>query len=143
MLQTGLRGSKLLVAITLTAGLGWVLYGLENGALGGVISGRPCKSLQIHAACSRSVQARFDLSPTMQGTVTGVFMLGCFIGAMAMCLYGEVLSRRHNLLFFTIFIIAGGAIQVSSFGTAQLIVGRIVAGVGMGGISSTLPIWQR
>lgn len=142
MLQTGLRGRKLLVAITLTAGLGWVLYGLENGALGGVISGRPCKLSSV-CPSSQTVQARFDLSPTMQGTVTGVFMLGCFIGAMAMCLYGELLSRRHNLLFFTCFIIAGGAIQVSSFGTAQLIVGRIVAGIGMGGISSTLPIWQR
>lgn len=52
MLQTSLRGRKLLVAITLTAGLGWILYGLENGALGGVISGRPCKPFFIDSKAS-------------------------------------------------------------------------------------------
>lgn len=42
----GLRGKKLLTAISVTAGVGFCLFGIDNAALGGVISSDPCMSFQ-------------------------------------------------------------------------------------------------
>lgn len=64
-------------------------------------------------------------------------------GAAGISVAGERLARRSWLWFGTVFVTIGGVLQVTSFHLAQLIVGRIVSGVGLGIISSTLPIWQR
>jgi MFS family permease len=39
-------------------------------------------------------------------------------------------------------MLIGATIQTASFGLAQLIVGRIVTGVGNGMNTSTIPVWQ-
>jgi len=39
-------------------------------------------------------------------------------------------------------MIVGAVIQASAYGRAQMIVGRIVSGVGMGAINSTVPVLQ-
>ncbi|KAL7423970.1 hypothetical protein Q5752_001555 [Cryptotrichosporon argae] len=125
----GLRGTRLLYAVAVTAGMGFTLYGVDNASLGGVISSTPFEN-------------RFRLSATGQGAVTGAYELGCFAGALLVCVFGERLSRRHVIFAATIPLMVGAAIQVSAFGVAQLTVGRVIAGVGMGGISTTVPIWQ-
>lgn len=65
------------------------------------------------------------------------------LGAAIISIFGEKLPRRGWLWFGTVFVTIGGVLQVTSFQLAQLIVGRIVSGVGLGIVSSTLPIWQR
>ncbi|WVR04786.1 hypothetical protein IAU60_001798 [Kwoniella sp. DSM 27419] len=125
----GLRGNKLLFAISATAGVGFCLFGIDNAALGGVISSDP-------------FQRRYHLDPTGQGAITGSYEIGCFFGALAFCFFGERLARRIVLLIAVAPLMIGTVLQVSSYSTAQLAVGRVVAGLGMGAITTTLPIWQ-
>ncbi|GFZ47965.1 hypothetical protein JCM24511_05712 [Saitozyma sp. JCM 24511] len=125
----GLRGTRLLLAISFTAGIGFCLFGIDNAALGGVISSGP-------------FDRRFGLDATGQGAITGAYELGCFAGALLVSVFGERWSRRAVLLTSVIPLMVGAALQVSTFSTAQLAVGRVVAGVGMGGITSMLPVWQ-
>ncbi|RSH92396.1 hypothetical protein EHS25_008811 [Saitozyma podzolica] len=125
----GLRGTRLLLAISFTAGIGFCLFGIDNAALGGVISSGP-------------FDRRFGLDATGQGAITGAYELGCFAGALLVSAFGERWSRRAVLLTSVIPLMVGAALQVSTFSTAQLAVGRVVAGVGMGGITSMLPVWQ-
>ncbi|WWC59672.1 uncharacterized protein I303_102234 [Kwoniella dejecticola CBS 10117] len=125
----GLRGTKLLVAISATAGVGFCLFGIDNAALGGVISSGP-------------FERKYNLDPTGQGAITGSYEIGCFFGALAFAIFGERFSRRIVLLFCCIPLMVGTVLQVASYGTAQLAVGRVIAGLAMGGITTTLPIWQ-
>ncbi|WRT64577.1 uncharacterized protein IL334_001509 [Kwoniella shivajii] len=125
----GIRGNKLPVAISLTAGMGWILFGLDDAILGAVIT-------------TTAFEREFSLSTSMQGTVTSLFELGCFAGALIVSLFGEKFSRRSLLFIYTIPMVIGSAIQIAAQNTAMLIVGRIIAGVGLGGITSTLPSWQ-
>lgn len=68
--------------------------------------------------------------------------VGCFIGALSTSIFGEKLGRRKTVAAGGITMIIGAVIQASSYSRAQMIVGRIVSGYGMGIINSTVPVIQ-
>jgi MFS family permease len=72
----------------------------------------------------------------------GPFTVGCFFGSIASAVFGEKLGRRRSIVIGAWIMIIGAILQASAFGRAQLIVGRIVSGVGMGIINSTVPVLQ-
>lgn len=66
----------------------------------------------------------------MQGTVTSVYEVGCFAGALMALAYGERLGRRKAILAGAAIMILGTIIQVTSFKgkweLGQFIIGRVV-----------------
>ena len=78
----------------------------------------------------------------MQGTVTSLFEVGCAIGCLASSLSGNRFGRLSYIHVGSFVICLGAVIQASSYSVAQLIVGRIVAGVGLGFITSNVTVWQ-
>lgn len=68
--------------------------------------------------------------------------VGCFLGAIATAFVGERLGRRKSVGVGAIISIIGAILQATAFGRAHLIVGRIVSGVGLGFINSTVPVLQ-
>jgi MFS family permease len=79
---------------------------------------------------------------SMIGTITAMFELGCIVGAWSVCLWGEPFGRKKTIHAGTMIVCIGAAIQTSSYSVGQLIAGRIVAGIGMGFITSSVPVWQ-
>jgi MFS family permease len=57
-------------------------------------------------------------------------------------IFSERLGRRKSVGTGSVTMIIGAIIQASSYSRAQLIVGRIIAGMGMGIINSTAPVFQ-
>lgn len=52
------------------------------------------------------------------------------MGAIGIIMYGDTLGRRRSILTGALIMCVGAVIQTTSFGLAQLIVGRIVTGIG-------------
>jgi MFS family permease len=71
-----------------------------------------------------------------------VVSVGCFIGAMTTAFVGEKLGRRKSIGIGAIISMIGAILQATAFSRAHLIVGRIVSGVGLGFINSTVPVLQ-
>jgi MFS family permease len=71
-----------------------------------------------------------------------VYTLGCLMGALASISVGNPLGRRRALVTFAIIAAIGLTLQASSFTLAQLVVGRIVSGIGVGGVNAVVPVWQ-
>lgn len=69
---------------------------------------------------------------TMQSTVTAIYDVGCFLGAVSTIWIGESLGRKKTILLGTTIMSIGAILQVAAFGIPQMIVGRIVAGIGNG-----------
>lgn len=74
--------------------------------------------------------------------ISNEYTVGSFIGAIACSFVGESLGRRKSVATGSVFMILGATIQATSYSRAQLIVGRIVAGIGMGFLNSTTPVMQ-
>lgn len=81
-------------------------------------------------------------SGAIQALVVAIYEIGCLIGAGFIIGYGDKIGRRRAVVIGACIMLVGAAIQTSSFSLAQLIVGRIVTGVGNGMNTSTIPVWQ-
>lgn len=61
---------------------------------------------------------------------------------MATAVFGEKFGRRKSVATGAVISILGAILQATAYGRAHLIVGRIVSGVGLGIINSTVPVMQ-
>lgn len=61
-------------------------------------------------------------------TVTAIYDIGCFIGAIVAFTIGESLGRKQSIMLGTFFMAIGTILQASSFSLGQMFVGRVVLG---------------
>ena len=81
-------------------------------------------------------------SSSLQGTVVAIYEIGCFFGSLFCLFAGERLGRRKCIWLGCAILSIGAALQAAAYGIPQLIVGRIVAGLGNGINTSTIPVWH-
>jgi MFS family permease len=81
-------------------------------------------------------------NPNIQGMAVACFEIGCLAGALSLLQIGDRLGRRKTVLLGQALMFIGGLLQASSFGLPQFIVGRVVAGLGLGLEVATVPSWQ-
>ena len=85
-------------------------------------------------------------NPTMQGLVTAIYEIGCLVGAMFILGVGDLLGRRRAIMLGAFIMLLGVIIQITSMAGSnpivQIIIGRIVMGVGNGINTSTIPTYQ-
>ncbi|KAJ9306707.1 hypothetical protein DTO217A2_3694 [Paecilomyces variotii] len=123
-------GSALTVWISIAASTVLVFYGYDQGVFGNVIIGEDFLRTMGHP------------STNMQSTMTSVYNLGCFAGAMSTVWTGDVFGRPRQILLGSTIIALGATIQAASYGVPQMMVGRVVAGVGTGMNTATAGVWQ-
>ena len=64
--------------------------------------------------------------------ITSIYDVGCFFGAIVAFTIGERLGRKKTILIGTTIMAVGCILQTSAFSPAQMIVARIISGVGNG-----------
>ena len=79
---------------------------------------------------------------TLLGTVTATYDIGCLFGAIMSMIWGEKWGRKNSIIYGTTIMSIGALLQITAYGVPQMIVGRIVAGLGNGINTSTAPVWQ-
>ncbi|KAK9427196.1 general substrate transporter [Lipomyces doorenjongii] len=125
-----LRGKALLIATTLLSSLGFLLIGYDNGLMGGFINGIP-------------FNRAFDYPrPIILSTMVAIYEVGGFLGSILISFWGEKLGRRQSIAGGAVVMIIGAIIQGTSYDIAQMLVGRIISGIGIGIINSTIPVLQ-
>lgn len=62
-------------------------------------------------------------------TVTAIYDIGCFLGALLAFSVGERLGRKNSILLGTTIMSVGAILQTSSFSLAQMFVGRTILGL--------------
>ena len=111
----GGSGEGLTVWISIAASTVLVFYGYDQGVFGNVL---------VKEDFLRTVGYP---STSAQGTMTSVYNLGCFAGALSTLYTGDKLGRPRVLILGSTVIAVGGIIQASCYSAAQLYVGRVVA----------------
>ncbi|KAK5123953.1 hypothetical protein LTR85_002150 [Meristemomyces frigidus] len=103
---------------------------MDQGLFGGILAGKGFTKMLGNP------------SPTMTGLVTGIYDIGCAIGAVAAFIWGERIGRKRSIIFANIVVIIGAAIQTASFSYGQMLAARIIAGAGVGLSTVAVPILQ-
>ncbi|OAA64584.1 General substrate transporter [Niveomyces insectorum RCEF 264] len=125
----GLEGNGLLTVITITTGMGFILFGYDDGVMGGLLT-------------APSFTSVFHLSSAMQGTITSMFTVGAFFGCAISALFNGRFGRKPCTFLGAVLVGIGAVLQSASYQVAQLLVGRIVAGVGLGLVVANIIMWQ-
>lgn len=132
--MTLLKGRALNWAITATAGSGFLLFGYDRGVMSGLLTGDAFTRTFPEIDTTNGANG----SATLQGTVVAIYEIGCFFGAIFCLLVGERLGRRRCIMIGCVVLAVGAVLQAAAFGIPQMIVRRIVAGLGNGMNTSTI-----
>lgn len=88
----------------------------------------------------RSMSNRFW--PFFNIAVPNSQQLGAFFGALAAFAFGDKLGRKKTVWLGVLCNTVGAILQIVAFHFPQMILGRIINGVGMGLSSATCPVFQ-
>ncbi|KAK6403315.1 hypothetical protein LTR95_018975 [Oleoguttula sp. CCFEE 5521] len=121
----GFRGGWLTFWVTVACATDMTLFGYDQGVFGGVIvTDDFLETLNIVGNTS------------MVSTVTALYTIGCFFGAVAAFVVGDILGRKKSILIGTTIMSVGAILQITAYSVPHMIVGRIVAGIGKGNASN-------
>lgn len=136
----GLTGSKLNIAVSVIAGLDFLLFGYDQGVMGGLLT----LPSFLHTFPEIDVEAASNKShaSTIQGISVASYNVGCFVGAIACIWIGDWLGRKKTIFLGSAIMVVGAALQASAMSLSHFIIGRIITGVGNGINTSTVPTWQ-
>ncbi|KAM0199203.1 hypothetical protein ACHAPA_012311 [Fusarium lateritium] len=129
----GLTGRRLLFWITFACSIDMLMFGYDQAVFSGVIVTEDFLVLHDLAGPEKT---------TLLSTITAIYDIGCFFGAIAAFTLGERLGRKKSIIIGTSIMAVGAILMATSFHLEQMFVGRIVLGIGNGINTSTAPIWQ-
>ncbi|KAK6844370.1 sugar transporter [Apiospora arundinis] len=133
-----LSGRPLHWAITATAGSGFLLFGYDQGVMSGLLTGNAFTAQFPEINTNEGANG----SASLQGTVVAIYEIGCFFGSLLALVFGEKIGRKRTIMLGCLILSVGGALQASAYSIAHMIVGRIIAGLGNGLNTSTIPVWH-
>ncbi|KAL8389061.1 hypothetical protein RB595_008818 [Gaeumannomyces hyphopodioides] len=140
----GLRGKSLNWAICTIAGCDFLLFGYDQGVMGGILT------LSVFLRQFPSINPEEDgLDPTEssrratnQGIAVASYNLGCFLGAVIAIWISNPLGRKRMITLGTAVMVVGAVLQATAFRLDHFVIGRIITGLGNGANTSTVPTWQ-
>ncbi|KAI5778312.1 general substrate transporter [Geopyxis carbonaria] len=131
MTMGGLRGTKLQLAVASIATCAFWLFGYDMSVMGGLITE---DSFLTVFPETRNADT--------QGIMLASLQLGALAGALACLDVGDRWGRRMTVFVGMAFMIVGGALQASAWSLAQMVIGRVLSGIGLGLQVATIPTWQ-
>lgn len=133
-----LRGRTLTAALAFVAGTGFTLFGYDQGVMSALLSAGQFEKVFPQVVVD-------DAHPghaTLQSFVVAIYEIGCLVGALSNLWIGDRLGRRKTIVIGGIIMIIGAILQATSFSYAQLVVARIITGLGNGLNTSTVPAYH-
>lgn len=114
--------------------------GYDTGVMGSVLA---LTSFKVDFGLPRA-SSGFDSAQKAQvsSNVVSLLTAGCFFGVIAAAFLNERFGRLYSLMAFTVTFLIGGAVQTGArHNIGAIHAGRVVAGLGVGGISSITRIF--
>jgi len=74
--------------------------------------------------------------------MVAILEIGAFVSSLVVGRIGDVLGRRKTILYGSLIFVVGGALQTCATGLYMMLLGRIVAGLGVGTLSTIVPVYQ-
>ncbi|THG95507.1 hypothetical protein EW026_g6162 [Hermanssonia centrifuga] len=131
-----LRGRKLTAALAFVAGTGFTLFGYDQGVMSALLTAKQFEDVFPQVVVDGSGSA------TLQSFVVAIYEIGCLIGALSNLWIGDRLGRRKTIMLGGVVMTIGAILQTTSFSYSQLVVARIITGLGNGLNTSTVPSYH-
>lgn len=139
----GLQGKALsILQVALIVAPSFVLFGYNQAGIGGLLSESNFVKVFPEIDTVNSEGDEHSRKSTLQGFVVATFTLGALVGSLSCSYTGDKFGRRNVIFAAAVCTLIGEILEASSFSLAQFIVGRVIIGLGIGQLSSIVPVWQ-
>jgi len=122
-------------AMCVFASFGGIFYGYDSGYIGGVQS----MKYFIHVIDGPQATA---LTAWKSSLIVSILSAGTFFGAIIAGDVADGFGRRTTIILGCIIFIVGVILQTASKGLALLVVGRLIAGFGVGFVSAVIILYM-
>ncbi|KAF2762350.1 permease of the major facilitator superfamily [Pseudovirgaria hyperparasitica] len=122
-------GNKRVYGITAFVSLGALLFGYDQGVMGVIIADR------------RFLDLMRPQSAWVTGAIVSLYDIGCLLGALSIGFLADRIGRERTLAVATLVFNLGAVLQAASYSVSQIIIGRIVLGIGVGICAGGVPLY--
>ncbi|KAL2015972.1 hypothetical protein VTK56DRAFT_4485 [Thermocarpiscus australiensis] len=126
----GLTGKPLLYFTSIFVSLGVFLFGYDQGVMSGIITG-PYFIDYFHQP-----------SHVQIATMVAILEIGALISSLTVGRIGDIIGRRKTIFYGSCIFFVGGALQTFARNMTMMMVGRVLAGLGVGMLSTIVPVYQ-
>ncbi|KAK7677399.1 hypothetical protein QCA50_019615 [Cerrena zonata] len=117
------------------AACGGVLFGFDTGTILGIMA--------MDYVLERFPSNKESFTSSELSLIVSILSVGTFFGALSAPLFADSIGRRWTVLISTFFVFNLGIIlQTAATSIPLLCVGRLIGGLGVGMISSVVPLYQ-
>lgn len=74
--------------------------------------------------------------------MVAILEIGALIASLVVGKIGDVLGRKRTVYWGSIIFVIGGALQTFANGMPMMVIGRVIAGLGVGTLSTIVPVYQ-
>lgn len=128
------------IMVGLFVATGGLLFGYDTGSINGILAMESFRRDFNTGYVDQSGQ--YAMSPKEVSLIVAMLSAGTVIGALMSAPVGDRWGRRRSLIGACGVFCIGGIFQVCAYSVALLVVGRTLAGVGVGTISVLVPLYQ-
>ncbi|CCF57725.1 hypothetical protein KAFR_0D00780 [Kazachstania africana CBS 2517] len=125
------------VVILLCVAFGGFVFGWDTGTIGGFMAHPD----YLQRFGMQHSDGSYYFSNVREGLLVGIFNIGCAIGGIILSKLGDMYGRKFGLTCVIIIYIVGQVICIASVEAwYQYLIGRIISGLGIGGIAVLSPM---
>ncbi|SNX86410.1 probable monosaccharide transporter [Melanopsichium pennsylvanicum] len=142
------RQSLPAILVAAASAFGGVLYGYDTGTISGLLAMDNFKQTfgrfyeNVPSNTSATAKPGFDLSTNDTSLVVSILSAGTFAGALAGAPISDICGRRWGMQVALVVFCAGVIMQMATTDLNVFIGGRVVAGIGVGILSTIVPMYQ-
>jgi len=129
--------------MTSFAAFGGILFGYDTGVISGIKV--MCDWLETfgkHNPSAYNTCNGYGISSSTESLVVSILSAGTFFGALLGAPIADILGRKWGVVVACLVFSVGVAMQAGSLGIPLFVVGRIFAGLGVGIVSTLIPMYQ-
>ncbi|KFZ23598.1 hypothetical protein V502_01925 [Pseudogymnoascus sp. VKM F-4520 (FW-2644)] len=118
---------------------GGILFGYDTGTIGGILAMDYWVKL---FATDTNADGQKYITSSQQAIIVSILSVGTFVGALTAAPIGDRIGRRWGILVACIVFTVGVVLQTIAEAIPLFVAGRCIAGLGVGLISSLIPLYQ-
>ncbi|CAI4631049.1 BFH_collapsed_G0036210.mRNA.1.CDS.1 [Saccharomyces cerevisiae] len=123
--------------LCLCVAFGGFMFGWDIGTISGFVA----QTDFLRRFGQKNDKGTYYLSKVRMGLIVSIFNIGCAFGGIILSKGGDMYGRKKGLLIVVSVYIVGIIIQIASVNKwYQYFIGRIISGLGVGGIAVLCPM---
>ncbi|KAJ5592219.1 hypothetical protein N7537_009123 [Penicillium hordei] len=119
---------------------GGILYGYDTGTISGILA-MPYWA-RTFSTGYRDNTGQLNVTSSQSSAIVSILSAGTFFGALAAAPLGDILGRRLGLVASNTVFVLGVILQTIATHIPLFLAGRFFAGLGVGLISTLVPLYQ-